>query len=105
MLKIIKSGCKQHLTDAAADTGTSNNPKMPPWPTPSCKDWLNRATIAIRIAYLLKWLQRPTAEDKEALAAFDTSHSSVLGAATIEPSQYLLLQTLLQISDTLLTGE
>ena len=106
MLQVVESGCKQHVvTDAAADPSTSVSVDLSPWPAPSYRDWCNVVIIALNTASLLSWVHYPTTEDQELAAIGNTSHSLVSEAAEIGPSQYLLMQTLLQILDKLLTGK
>lgn len=102
MLKIVHSGCQQQKTDAAADMSTDTLlATLPSWPTPSCKDWNNITTIATNIASLLNWLQHPPSTGVEDTTG-NTNYSS--RAANMDSPKPLLLQSLLQILDALLTG-
>ena len=103
MLRIVQSGCQQQKADAAAGMSINVNPDLPSWSAPSCKDWNNTITIAIRIAAVLDWLQHPPVVGVQQTTSEDMNNSSQ--AASMDLPQSLLLQTLLQILDRFLTGK
>lgn len=109
MSGILQSGSKSEQDTVAMSASlTNHNAQMPNWPA-SSKEWASMCVVVTRAAAVLEWIltrMEPQAQDA-APAAPDQALSDVIRSDQVQErsSQLLLMQNLLQLLDTLLTGK